>query len=89
MLAAEKPLDLFNETIATIVGVGVGSELGLGESVDIDVLGGTASCDPDLGYTLPLGRYQVRVPVDQYEYPGGEFEPHAILSDRVSLTITD
>jgi hypothetical protein len=72
-----------------IAGVGVSADLGPGDSVDIDVLGGTASCDPELGYALPPGEYQVRVPVEQYEYPGGEFESHAILSDPAPLTITD
>jgi hypothetical protein len=71
-----------------IAGVGVGADLGPAQSIDIDVLGSTASCDPELGYALPPGEYRVRVPVDQYEYPGGEFEMHAILSDPAPLTVT-
>jgi len=71
-----------------IAGVGVGAELGPGDSIDIDVIGGTASCDPALGYALPPGEYEVRVPVEQYEYPGGGFELHAIVSDAVTLTIS-
>ncbi len=70
-----------------IAGVGVGAELGPGEAIDIDVVGGTASCDPDLGYALPPGDYEVRVAVDQYEYPDGGFELHAILSEPTPLTI--
>lgn len=71
-----------------ISGTGVGAELAPGDFIDIDVLGGTASCDPALGYRLPPGRYEVRTPVDQYEYPGGEFEQHAILSSPTPLVIT-
>ena len=71
-----------------ISGVGVGAELGPGESIDIDVVGGTASCVPDLGYALPPGDYEVRVAVDQYEYPEGGFEFHAILSEPTPLTVS-
>jgi hypothetical protein len=70
-----------------ISGTGVGAELAPGDFLDIDVLGGTASCDPALGYRLPPGRYEVRAPVDQYEYPGGKFEQHAILSSPTLLVI--
>jgi hypothetical protein len=71
-----------------IAGVGVGGDLAPGESIDIDVIGGTASCDPDLGYALPPGDYDVRVPVELYEHPSGGFAVHAILSDPVPLEIT-
>lgn len=71
-----------------ISGTGVGAELAPGDFLDIAVLVGTASCDPALGYRLPPGRYEVRAPVDQYEYPGGEFELHAILSSPTPLVIT-
>jgi hypothetical protein len=71
-----------------IAGVGVGADLGPGESIDIDVVGGTASCDPDLGYALPPGNYEVRVAVDQYEYPDGGFGLHAILSEPTPLTVS-
>jgi hypothetical protein len=70
-----------------IAGTGVGAELAPGEFIDIEVLGGTASCDPALGYRLPAGRYEVRTPVDQYEYPDGTFEQHAILSAPTTLVI--
>jgi hypothetical protein len=72
-----------------IAGVGVGAELGPGESIDIEVVGGTASCDPALGYALPPADYEVRVPVEQYEYSDGGFELHAILSDAVTLTVSE
>lgn len=72
-----------------IGGVGVGADLAPGESIDIEVLGGTASCDPDLGYALPPGEYEARVPVAQYEYPDGQFELHAILTEPASLTVTE
>jgi hypothetical protein len=71
-----------------IAGVGIGAELGPGESIDVDVLGGTASCDPDLGYALPPGDYEVRAPVEQYEYPEDRFERHAILSEPTPLTVS-
>jgi hypothetical protein len=43
--------------------VGFGERLAPGESVDLELVGGTASCDPLLGYVLPPGEYEVRVPV--------------------------
>jgi hypothetical protein len=59
-----------NEAIGTFTGgrdlVGLSQVLGPGESVDIDVLGGTASCDPALGYALPPGPYEVRAVIDVY-----------------------
>ncbi|HSJ72660.1 MAG TPA: hypothetical protein VLA29_13560 [Acidimicrobiia bacterium] len=72
----------------SVAGVGVSAELGPGESIDIEVVGGTASCDPELGYALPPGDYEVRVAVDQYEYPDGGFELHAILSEPTPLTVS-
>lgn len=81
----ETPIAVY---VGDIAGTGVGAELAPGDFIDIAVLGGTASCDPTLGYRLPPGRYEVRTPVDQYEYPGGEFEQHAILSSPTPLVIT-
>lgn len=80
----ETPVGMYAGGIA---GTGVGGELAPGEFIDIEVLGGTASCDPAIGYRLPPGRYEVRTPVDQYEYPGGQFEQHAILSAPIPLVI--
>ncbi|TAL06928.1 MAG: hypothetical protein EPO00_10200 [Chloroflexota bacterium] len=72
-----------------IGGVGTGGTLGPGGTIDIGVLGGTASCDPSLGYALPPGLYDVRVPVEQYAHP----DPNGVvvtylLSDPVPLEIT-
>ena len=72
-----------------IGGVGAGGTLQPGGTLDIGVLGGTASCDPSIGYALPPGLYDVRVPVDQYARP----EPEGVvisylLSDRVPLEVT-
>ena len=51
-----------------IGGTGLGGTLAPGESMDIEVVGGTASCLPDLGYALPPGEYDVRAAIDQYEH---------------------
>ncbi|MES2208889.1 MAG: hypothetical protein V4515_01725 [Chloroflexota bacterium] len=72
-----------------IAGVGTGATLVPGGTIDIGVLGGTASCDPSLGYALPPGRYDVRVTVEQYAHPN----PNGVvitylLSDPVPLEIT-
>ncbi|MBA3875679.1 MAG: hypothetical protein C0498_01865 [Anaerolinea sp.] len=71
-----------------IGGVGTGGTLAPGDSLDIGVLGGTASCDPALGYALPPGRYDVRVPVDQYTMrDNAPTEISYLLSEPVPLTI--
>lgn len=72
-----------------IGGVGTGGSLEPGGTIDIGVLGGTASCDPSLGYAVPPGLYDVRVPVEQYAHP----DPNGVvvtylLSDAVPLEIT-
>lgn len=68
--------------------MGFGAVLGPGDHLDIDVVGGTASCDPNLGYVLPLGRYDVRVPVERLENPGGpDLRITYILSEPLPLTI--
>lgn len=46
-----------------IAGVGIEATLAPGESRDIAVLGGTATCDPALGFALPEGDYEVVVDV--------------------------
>jgi hypothetical protein len=43
--------------------LGDGATLQPGESHTISVVGGFASCDPGLGYTLPPGQYDAVVPV--------------------------
>jgi hypothetical protein len=68
--------------------VGFGKRLAPGESVELELVGGTASCDPALGYALPPGQYEVRVPVvvltDQGNAPT---KVEYILSEAVPLTI--
>lgn len=72
-----------------IGGVGTGGTLQPGGTLDIGVLGGTASCDPSLGYALPPGLYDVRVPVEQYAHPDTTgVVITSFLSDPVPLEIT-
>jgi hypothetical protein len=68
-------------------GVGAGGELLPGASKELGIVGGTASCDPDLGYALPPGDYEVIVLVDQYAYPNDEFQLSYLASDPVPLTV--
>jgi hypothetical protein len=71
-----------------IGGVGVGETLGPLDAIDIDVLGGTASCDPALGYALPPGSYEVRAVVDVLTmHDDGPTDTEYILSDPAPLTI--
>jgi hypothetical protein len=71
-----------------IGGVGFGDVLQPGESVELDALGGTASCDPALGYALPPGTYDVRAQVDQYTmHENAPTETRYLVSDSAALTI--
>ncbi|HET9521767.1 MAG TPA: hypothetical protein VFO73_12020 [Candidatus Limnocylindrales bacterium] len=81
-----------NEAIGTfaggISGVGLSQVLGPLDSVDVDVLGGTASCDPALGYALPPGQYEVRAVIDVLTmHDNAPTEIEYILSDPAPLTI--
>ena len=70
--------------------IGFGATLARGESVTLDVVGGTASCDPSLGYALPPGSYEVRVQVQvqvQTMHDNAPTEVAYLLSDPVPLTI--
>ena len=71
-----------------IGGTGVGQTLGPGESIDIDVVGGTASCLADLGYALPPGEYDVRAAIDQYDRTQPEMVVRYLLSAPATLTVT-
>lgn len=71
-----------------IAGVGLAGFLGPDESLDIDFVGGTASCDRTLGYAVPPGEYEVRVPVRIHGYLGGELQTQVLMSEAVSLTVT-
>ena len=37
------------------------TDLGPGDTTAASFVGGTASCDPDLGYSLPAGDYEYRI----------------------------
>jgi hypothetical protein len=68
--------------------VGFGKLLPPGESVELELVGGTASCDPALGYALPPGQYEVRVPVVLLtSHDNAPTEVAYILSEAVPLTI--
>jgi len=71
-----------------IAGVGLGKVLGPLESIDVDVVGGTASCDPALGYALPPGRYEVRAVIDVLTmHDNAPTDIGYILSDSAALVI--
>ena len=71
-----------------IGGVGIGKTLRPLETIDVDVIGGTASCDPALGYALPPGSYEARAVVDVLTmHDNGPTDIEYILSDPASLTI--
>jgi hypothetical protein len=53
------------------VGTGLSAPLLPGQSTDIKILGGTASCDPSLGYVLPVGQYEARAFIDWSVPEGG------------------
>ena len=71
-----------------VAGVGVGSTLQPGESYEIDVVVGTASCEPTVGYTLPPGEYDVLVPV-VVRYPQAEGDPtvNQLVTSAATLTV--
>lgn len=69
--------------------IGFGQLLGPGETVTLKVYGGTASCDPALGYDLPPGSYEVRVQILQLTMrDNGPTEASYVLSEPVPLTVT-
>lgn len=49
-----------------IAGIGQGGVLKPGESASVRMVSSTASCDPDLGWTLPAGEYGLRVSFDGF-----------------------
>jgi hypothetical protein len=82
---SEVPSGLFTGGLDSI---GFGQVLGPGESLTLKVLGGTASCDPALGYALPPGPYEVRVQILQLTmHDSAPTETSYLLSDPVPLTI--
>ncbi|HEX4897852.1 MAG TPA: hypothetical protein VFV53_05775 [Candidatus Limnocylindrales bacterium] len=82
---SDRPVGFYEGGIG---GTGFGGNLAPGESLGFDVLGGTASCDPAIGYALPPGSYEVRVPIDQYTmHDDAPTEVSYLLSEPVPLTI--
>ena len=75
--------------VGGIGGVGLGKTLAPGETIDVEVVGGTASCLRRLGYALPPGKYDVRAAIDQYERPaGGNTITRYLLTAPATLTVT-
>ena len=48
-------------------GVGLGGTMAPGAEITASMVSGTASCVPELGYTLPPGTYDARAVVEQYQ----------------------
>ncbi len=67
-------------------GVGTGASLMPGESSQISLFGGTASCDPKVGFALPPGRYEV---VTEVLGPStsGPSEPLRLSAGPVELVV--
>jgi hypothetical protein len=78
-----------NEIVATysgdIAGVGAGGVLAPGETLEVGLLVGTASCIPANGYVLPPGEYEViaRAVVDYSQNPATT----QLVSRRAALTV--
>jgi hypothetical protein len=75
-----------------IGGWGRGVDLAPGEHAKLDMVVGTAACDPSRGYALPPGTYDVRVtlPVAYEETADGEMVPGPTwLSDPARLRIVE
>ena len=82
---SDRPVGYYEGGVA---GTGFGGNVAPGESLSFDLLGGTASCDPALGYALRSGSYEVRVPIDQYTmHDNAPTEVSYLLSEPVPLTI--
>lgn len=81
-------VDVVGVLTSNVAGVSVGTDLAPGESIDVEVIGGTASCDPDLGYALPPGNYEVRAAIENYERPNGQFELRGLLTEAARLEVT-
>ena len=53
------------------MGTGLSFRLVPGQDQKVDAFGGTASCDPALGYALPSGQYRARALIDIAPAEGG------------------
>jgi hypothetical protein len=82
---AESPVGFFTGGMDSI---GFGATIEPGASITLDVIGGTASCDPALGWALPPGEYEVRVHVEVYTMvDNGPTEVGYVVSPPMGLTI--
>jgi hypothetical protein len=66
------------------MGTGLLVELAPGQSKDVPAFGGTASCDPALGYVLPTGQYQARALIDFSPPEGGV---HVFWTDPLEVEV--
>lgn len=82
---ADSPVGFFTGGMDAI---GYGATIAPGESITLDVIGGTASCDPALGWALPPGAYEVRVHVEVYTMvANGPTEVGYVVSAPLPLVI--
>jgi hypothetical protein len=72
-----------------IAGTGAGALIEPGGTYDMDFLGGTASCDPAVGYAVPPGEAFVVVPVDVYRRtdPNGPPEVLKLMSEPMPIRV--
>ena len=75
--------------VGGIAGTGAGAIIEPGGTFDLDFLGGTASCDPGVGYAVPPGDAFVVVPVDVYKRtdPNGPPEIMKLMSEPQQIRI--
>ena len=80
-----------DEVLATyeagIAGTGLGLNLAAGAGSSIDVYGGTASCDPQLGWALPRGNYEVVVLVPLYHVENDRNVVEYLATPRAPLRV--
>ena len=80
--------DVIGRYVGGFDALGAGAVLDPLDFLDLRVVGGTASCDPALGYALPPGEYEARALVDQYTmHDHAPTEVGYIVSDAVPFTI--
>lgn len=82
-------LDTAGNVVATsanvlAAAVGIGVDLGPGESVELPLVVGLASCNPDIGYTIPAGEYQI---VADVQHSDGDVT--FLRSIPLTISITD
>jgi len=75
--------------VGNVAGTGAGALIEPGGTYDLDFLGGTASCDPAVGYAVPPGDAFVVVPVDVYKRtdPNGPAQFLKLFSEPMPIRI--